>query len=191
MTDTHDSMLTNRVLTNLGLVLFVFARLALYVPSCRTCLIVSVLAFFFYTNADLIARLLRETTAACLFFSIYIFVSPLLFLSISYIRCEHEIITQQVYMSLSVLSTDRQVLLIGTVQFKMKDPEGPIPPCPLSASIITCLKCANDPRHQRPVSVFIRCPNEKLKPTEKDQTIKPPPVSAPPRPSVPTPSFYY
>jgi len=48
-----------------GLVLFVFARLALYVPSCRICLIVNVLAF--YTNADLIARLLRERLCCVLF----------------------------------------------------------------------------------------------------------------------------
>lgn len=56
-----------------GLVLFVFARLALYVPSCRTCLIVNVLAF--YTNADLIARLLRERLCCVLFIILFLFLS--------------------------------------------------------------------------------------------------------------------
>lgn len=77
MTNIHNSMLRVVYLPKPGLVLFVFARLALYVTSCRTCLIVNVLAF--YTNADLIARLLRERLLRSFFIII-------LFLSYVYIR---------------------------------------------------------------------------------------------------------
>lgn len=71
MTNIHNSMLRVVYLPKPGLVLFVFARLALYVTSCRTCLIVNVLAF--YTNADLIARLLRERLLLRSFFIIILF----------------------------------------------------------------------------------------------------------------------
>lgn len=95
MTNIHNSMLRVVYLPKPGLVLFVFARLALYVTSCRTCLIVNVLAF--YTNADLIARLLRERLLRSFF---------IIILFLSYTIYEFEIITQQVYMSLFVLSID-------------------------------------------------------------------------------------
>lgn len=125
ITNIHNSMLRVVYLPKPGLVLFVFARLALYVTSCRTCLIVNVLAF--YTNADLIARLLRERLLRSFFIIILFSVICI------YTIYEFEIITQQVYMSLSVLSisTDRQVLLIGTVQFMIKNPKGPslLVPC--------------------------------------------------------------
>lgn len=129
--------------------LFVFARLALYVPSCRTCLIVNVLAF--YTNADLIARLLRERLCCVLFiiyivpFSIiYYYYIYIIYIYI-YIRYEHEIITQQVYM-FAFCSIDGSASIAN--RHRTVHDEGPqrtVSPCPLSASIITCLKCANDP----------------------------------------------
>lgn len=122
--------------------LFVFARLAFYVPSCRTCLIVNVLAF--YTNADLIARLLRERLCCVLFYYIVPFsiISILLYI---YIRYEHEIITQQVYI-FAFCSIDGSASIAN--RHRTVHDEGPqrtVFPCPLSASIITCLKCANDP----------------------------------------------
>lgn len=110
-----------------------------------------------------------------------------------YIRYEHEIITQQVYM-FAFCSIDR----IGKYCYNRhrtvhdEGPQRTISPCPLSASIITCLKCANDPRHQRPVSVFIRyirgnwnppkwshTPDPTLIPSSTSSVYPPPPLEIP------------
>lgn len=125
MTNIHNSMLRVVYLPKPGLVLFVFARLALYVTSCRTCLIVNVLAF--YTNADLIARLLRERLIA-FFFYYYSFFCHMYIYDIR-IRDNN---STGVHKSLSVLSIDGSASIANrhrTVQDK--NPKGPslLVPC--------------------------------------------------------------
>lgn len=162
MTNIHNSMLRVVYLPKPGLVLFVFARLALYVISCRTCLIVNVLAF--YTNADLIARLLRERLLRSFF---------IIILFLSYTIYEFEIITQQVYMSLFVLSIDGSASIANrhrTVQDKktLKDR----PSLSLVCVYYHLSKMCQWPDTKHPVSVFIHYPR-KSKPTERNRDPNP------------------
>lgn len=141
MTDIHNSMLRVVYLRTWSCVVCVCQACTLCIPSCRTCLIVNVLAF--YTNADLIARLLRERLCCVLFIISFLFLSYIIIYI--YIRYEHEIITQQVYI-FAFCSIDGSASIAN--RHRTVHDEGPqrtISPCPLSASIITCLKCANDP----------------------------------------------
>lgn len=55
-------------------------------------------------------------------------------------------------------------------------PQRTVSPCPLSASIITCLKCANDPTPTPCVCLYPRYPR-KLKPTEMITPRHPPPAN--------------
>lgn len=73
-------------------VVCVFARLALYVPSCRTCLIVNVLSIS-HTNAEPYCAPLAWTTVAFLFrFLLFLFfLSHVCLYLCIYIRYEHEI----------------------------------------------------------------------------------------------------
>lgn len=72
MTDIHNSMLRVVYLRTWSCVVCVCQACTLCIPSCRTCLIVNVLAF--YTNADLIARLLRERLCCVLFIISFLFL---------------------------------------------------------------------------------------------------------------------
>lgn len=86
------------------------------------------------------------------------------------------IITQQVYTYhvLSVLSTDRQVFANRHRTVGDEGLQKTIPPCPLSASIITCLKCANDPITQAPcVCLYIRHIRKEIETHRKDRNLSP------------------
>lgn len=175
MTDIHNSMLrVVYVLTNLGLVLFVFAK------ACTLCTlsnlsIVNVLAFFFlHERWPYCAPYCVRKTLCSVPFCIHSF-----FCHIYTIRTRDiVIITQQVYCihnHIYFLFYRRigKYLLIGIVQLEMEDSKKQkkktILPCPLSASIITCLKCANNPDHPSTLclSLYPTCPKGNWNPPKK------------------------